>query len=67
MGEFRFHTTLTGRALPSPRKAIIATLLDGFHRMRVESSVAIDRLALLKQESAAGAFRLVSESTLHAA
>lgn len=66
MGEFRFHMTLTGTVPPSRRKAIIATLLDGFHRMRVEPSIAIDRLALLKQESADGAFRVVSESMLHA-
>ena len=65
LSEFRFHLTLTGRAAPSRRKAIIAILLEGFDRMGVERSVAIDRLALLRQQSADASFRIVSESTLH--
>ena len=61
LSEFRFHMTLTGAVPPSRRKAIVEALLDGFHRMGVESSIAIDRLALVKQETPDAAFRLVSE------
>jgi hypothetical protein len=66
LSEFRFHMTLTGVVPPSRRKAVIEILLDGFHRMRVESSVAIDRLVLVKQATPDAAFRLVSESRLDA-
>lgn len=64
LSEFRFHLTLTGRVAPSRRKAISAILLDGLERMGVEQSVAVDRLALLKQQSAEAPFRVVSESAL---
>lgn len=64
--EFRFHMTLTGKVPTRRRRAVIATLLNGLHRMRVEQSIAIDRLALLKQESADACFRVVSESMLKA-
>lgn len=64
LSEFRFHLTLTGIVPPRRRKAVIETLLDSFHRMRVELSIAIDRLALVKQETPDSAFRLVSKSRL---
>jgi len=67
LSEFRFHMTLTGQVPPNRRRALGASLLGGLDRMRVERSVAIDRLALLKQESAAASFRIVSESSLGAA
>jgi len=41
-------------------------LLDGFRAMRVEASIAIDRLALLKQDTPDSAFRVVSQGELKA-
>ncbi len=67
LSEFRFHMTLTGAVPPRRRKAIVDTLLDGCDRMGVESSIAIDRLALVKQKTPDAAFRLVSESRLSTA
>jgi hypothetical protein len=64
LSEFRFHMTLTGKVPASRRKAILGTLLNGFRTMRVEASIAIDQLALLKQDTLASAFRVVSQSTL---
>ena len=67
LSEFRFHMTLTGAVPPRRRKAIVDTLLDGCDRMGVESSIAIDRLALVKQKTPDAAFRLVSELRLSTA
>ena len=66
LSEFRFHMTLTGKVPVRRRKAIRGILLNGLHRMQVERSIAIDRLALLKQDSPDVCFRVVSESTLNA-
>ncbi len=52
LSEFRFHMTLTGAVPPRRKKAILAVLLNGFRQMKVESSIAIDRLALMKQQIA---------------
>lgn len=67
MSEFRFHMTLTGSVPPRRRNAIVAALLDGFHRMNVESSIAVDQLALMKQDSPADSFEIVSRCALGAA
>ena len=64
LSEVRFHMTLTGKVPASRRKAILGTLLNGFRAMRVEASIAIDRLALLKQDTPDSAFRVVSQSGL---
>jgi putative phosphonate metabolism protein len=64
LAEFRFHMTLTGAVPPRRKKAILAVLLDGFRHMKVEPSVAVDRLALMKQESPDAPFRVVSEAAL---
>jgi putative phosphonate metabolism protein len=64
LSEFRFHMTLTGAVPPRRKKAILAVLLNGFRRMSVEPSIAIDRLALMKQESSDAPFRVVSEAAL---
>jgi|SRR5271156_2461507 len=64
--EFQFHMTLTGKVPPRRRKAIVAALLDGFHRMRVEPSIALDQLALVKQEAPEASFRIVSRCALSA-
>lgn len=59
LADFKFHMTLTG-PVPTPRrKAVHAALLDGFKRMKVEASIALDRLALVKQDSPDASFRVV--------
>lgn len=67
LSEFRFHMTLTGRVPPSRRKAVLAALSEGFHRMRVEPSIAIDHLELVKQDAPDASFRVVSRCPLGAA
>ncbi len=64
LAEFRFHMTLTGAVPQRRKKAIVAVLLNGFRRMNVEPSIAIDRLALMKQESPDAPFRVLSEAAL---
>ena len=66
LSDFRFHLTLTGNVPARRHQTILGILLAGFHRMRVNEPVAIDRLALLKQESLDTPFRVVSESALDA-
>ena len=64
LSEFRFHMTLTGAVPQRRKKAILAILLAGLHRMNVERSVAVDRLALMRQETSDAPFRVVSEAML---
>jgi len=64
LSEFRFHMTLTGTVPPRRRKAILAILLNGLRRLRVEQAIAVDRLALVKQETPDAPFRILSETRL---
>jgi putative phosphonate metabolism protein len=64
LAEFRFHMTLTGAVPPRRRKAILDVLHEGLHAMKVERSVAIDRLILMKQETAEAPFRMLHEAVL---
>ena len=64
LSEFRFHMTLTGAVPQRRKKAILAVLLNGFHHMKVERSIAIDRLALMKQETTDAPFRVLDEAML---
>jgi hypothetical protein len=66
LSEFKFHMTLTGQVPARRCKAILGVLLDGLHRMHVERTIPVDRLALLKQSEPDGSFRVVSESMLKA-
>jgi hypothetical protein len=64
LSEFRFHMTLTG-AVPQRRKQmVLAALRDGFRQMKVEPSITIERLALLKQETPDAPFHLLDEAVL---
>ena len=64
LAEFRFHMTLTG-AVPQRRKqAVLAALRDGLHHMKVEPSITIERLALMKQETPDVPFRVLDEAML---
>jgi putative phosphonate metabolism protein len=58
MEEFRFHMTLTGRLDAARREPILAMLQDRFAELRIER-LAIDRLALFKQDDAAARFRII--------
>jgi Protein of unknown function (DUF1045) len=64
LSEFRFHMTLTGAVPQRRKKAILAVLLNGLRHMKVERSIAVDRLALMRQETSDTAFRVVSEAIL---
>ncbi|MGA9951094.1 MAG: DUF1045 domain-containing protein, partial [Xanthobacteraceae bacterium] len=64
LSEFRFHMTLTGAVPPRRKKAILALLLSGFHHMSVERSIAVDRLALMRQETTDAPFRVLDEAML---
>ena len=66
LSQYRFHMTLTGKVPAGRRKAILVVLLKAFRQSGVEASVAVDRVALVKQETPDAAFRVVSDATLGA-
>lgn len=60
MEEFRFHMTLTGR-LDAERRALILEMLRArFATLRLDT-LAIDRIALFKQDDAKAGFRIIRE------
>ena len=63
-GDFRFHMTLTGRIETKRREMYAATLRAAFRRMHSDGDIPIDRLALVKQDFASGAFRVLSHVPL---
>jgi putative phosphonate metabolism protein len=58
MEEFRFHMTLTGRLTAERREPIVAMLRDRFSVIGGED-LAIDRLALFRQDDAASRFQII--------
>jgi putative phosphonate metabolism protein len=58
MDEFRFHMTLTCRLEDDRRSSILAMLRDRFNELPLEQ-LAIDRIALFKQDDASSRFRIV--------
>lgn len=64
LSEFQFHMTLTGKVPAGRRKAVLAVLQKGLRRIGIAEPIAVDRLALLKQESPGASFRVVSEAVL---
>jgi putative phosphonate metabolism protein len=58
MEEFRFHMTLTGRLDADRRAPIMAMLRDRFSALRL-NRLAIDRLALFRQDDAGSRFRII--------
>jgi hypothetical protein len=64
LSDFRFHMTLTGAVPQRRRKAIIEVLRDGLHHMKVEGSIALDRITLMKQETAQAPFRVLDQPVL---
>jgi hypothetical protein len=66
MEEFRFHMTLTGRLDAERRDPIVAMLRDRFSATGLKT-LAIDRLALFRQDDAASRFRIIGHWLLRAA
>lgn len=66
MEEFRFHMTLTGRLGSERREPILATLTARFAALEL-ATLAIDRIAVFRQDNAASRFRIVGQWELCAA
>ncbi|KYG23360.1 phosphonate metabolism protein [Bradyrhizobium sp. AT1] len=60
MEEFRFHMTLTGRLDADRRGPILAMLRARFAALGIET-LAIDRIALFRQDDAKARFRIIGE------
>ncbi len=58
MEEFRFHMTLTGRLPAERRSAIVAMLRERFAALEM-TSLAIDRIALFRQDGASARFKVI--------
>jgi len=65
MEEFRFHMTLTGRLEASRRETVMAMLRERFAQIDL-ARLAIDRIALLRQESATSRFAIIGHWPLRA-
>lgn len=63
MEEFRFHMTLTGRLDAERRGPILEMLRGRFAGLKLDR-LAIDRIALFRQNDAKARFRLLGEWTL---
>jgi len=64
LDEFRFHMTLTGRLAPERRGAVQALLQNAYARAVGPGAVAIDRLAVLRQDDPASCFRVIEVQKL---
>jgi putative phosphonate metabolism protein len=60
MDDFRFHMTLTGRLGGARRESVLAMLQARFAALGM-ATLAIDRIAVFRQEGAASRFRIVGE------
>ena len=66
MEEFRFHMTLTGRLDDRRREPILAMLRDRFATIGLER-LAIDAIALFRQDDTNSRFRILDHWKLRAA
>jgi hypothetical protein len=64
LSQYQFHMTLTCKVPATRRKSILAILLKAFRQTGVETNVAIDRVALVKQEAPEAPFRVISDVAL---
>jgi putative phosphonate metabolism protein len=64
LDEFRFHMTLTGRVATDRRAAIHAHLRDAFAQACGFDPIAVDQLALVRQDHAGSPFRVVGPPAL---
>jgi hypothetical protein len=62
--EFRFHMTLTGRIEAERRHAIHALLRDAFARHCGTEPIALDRLALVRQDEPRAPFRVIADAAV---
>jgi hypothetical protein len=60
--DFRFHMTLTGRIQPDRRAAILSFLREQFSTRHGEHPIAVDGLALLRQDHSDARFRVICHS-----
>lgn len=67
LADFRFHMTLTGRVEPRQHRRIVPLLQDCLRRMGADQPTPIDRLALVRQDTPAAAFRVVNAAILRPA
>ena len=58
MEDFRFHMTLTGRLGAERRESVLAMLRNCFAAIGLKT-LAIDRIALFRQDGAASRFRII--------
>jgi len=58
MEEFRFHMTLTGRLAAERREPALTMLRNSFSAIGLKT-LAIDRIAVFRQETADSRFRIV--------
>jgi putative phosphonate metabolism protein len=65
LAEFRFHMTLTGRLGSERREPILAMLKVRFSALEL-GTLAVDRIAVFRQENAAARFRIVGRWELRA-
>jgi putative phosphonate metabolism protein len=63
MEDFRFHMTLTGRLDAGRRDPVLAMLRDRFSAISLET-LAIDRIALFRQDDAQSRFRILNQFVL---
>jgi putative phosphonate metabolism protein len=63
MDDFRFHMTLTGRVSAERRETLVSMLRVHFAALGL-SSLAIDRIALFRQDDANSRFRIVRQYEL---
>jgi putative phosphonate metabolism protein len=66
MDEFRFHMTLTGR-LPQPDRALVLDALRERFAALELATLAIDRIAVFRQDDAASRFAIIGQFALRAA
>jgi putative phosphonate metabolism protein len=67
LADFRFHMTLTGTVDAPRRDATLALLNTCVRRMGGDRPFAVDRLALVKQDTPQASFKVVSQAILGAA
>lgn len=65
MEDFRFHMTLTGRLGSERREGVLAMLKERFSALGL-ATLAIDRIAVFRQETVASRFRIVGQWELRA-
>lgn len=63
-GDFRFHITLTGAIAADRRAAVHRDLLRIFAETCRSQSIAVDRIALLRQDDEQARFRVICQAKL---